>query len=621
VPTVTNVSPNAGATAGGNSVVVMGTGFSSGTNYTTSALMIGGTPCACFAVDSATQITIASIPAGVGAMDDITVTTIGGTSALNPPHDVYTYVASFPSVTSLSPSSGAETGGAVVTITGTNFGTQGSGFAPTELFFGSTPVMTTPCPSNPTTPCFNAVDSTRISVFTPSTTSPGPVDVTVTTPAGTTNPSSADLYTYVAPGAYKALTPYRVCDTRAAGTHTECSGFTLGPTRHTITVQITGVVVNAESVPAGAQAVVVNLTAINHSAGATFISAFPAGGATPHVSNINVDGGQVQANLAIVALSTSGAISVYNPIGSVDVLVDIEGYFAPPTGAAGSFHTFSPIRICDTRANTHTECATTANRPLGAGRWSTPIVVSGVPPGGSGTGIPAGTTAAASVVLNLTAVGPTAGTFLSVTAPNSSDLCPTKGPGFSNLNPKAGETEPNRVISPLGPHNDICVYNGAGSVNFIIDVNGWFGNATDSASGGGPSGALFYAVPPTRICDTRANSGTPCAGTALRAGLPARVVAVAGVIVIPAFTTSTPPVAVVANLTGIAGTAATYLQLYPSDAARPGSSDLNPAARDVIANLAIVGLATTGVTTEGRVDLYNGAGTINAVLDVAGWFQ
>ena len=113
------------------------------------------------------------------------------------------------------------------------------------------------------------------------------------------------------------------------------------------------------------------------------------------------------------------------------------------------------------------------------------------------------TRTAAAAVFNLTAVLPSAATFLAVTAPNSvTDACPTAGAGSSNLNPNAGETEPNRVISTLGPHQDICVYNSVGSVNFIVDVSGWFGSGGESTLG-----ADFYAVPPTRICDTRADRG------------------------------------------------------------------------------------------------------------------
>jgi len=84
-----------------------------------------------------------------------------------------------------------------------------------------------------------------------------------------------------------------------------------------------------------------------------------------------------------------------------------------------------------------------------------------------------------------------------------------------------------------------------------------------------------------------------------------------------------PPLAVVANLTGVAGTAATYLVLYPADATSPPrASDLNPTTGQVIANLTITSLAQTGgLATDGNLNLYNALGTINAILDVAGWFQ
>jgi hypothetical protein len=77
----------------------------------------------------------------------------------------------------------------------------------------------------------------------------------------------------------------------------------------------------------------------------------------------------------------------------------------------------------------------------------------------------------------------------------------------------------------------------------------------------------------------------------------------------------------VANLTGIAGNATTFFTLYPSDAAPPHASDLNPSIGQVIANLAIVEISTTPGSTDGEVSLYNAAGDINAILDVAGWFQ
>jgi hypothetical protein len=129
---------------------------------------------------------------------------------------------------------------------------------------------------------------------------------------------------------------------------------------------------------------------------------------------------------------------------------------------------------------------------------------------------------------------------------------------------------------------------------------------------------LFYSVPPTRVCDTRPQFGFTCAGV-LTPRL-TKPILIAGTTAVPADNLhSVQPVALVANLTGIAGTANTVFILYPSDKAAPRSSDLNPSAGQVIANLAVVGLSTT--TSDGYINLYNAAGDINAVLDVAGWFQ
>jgi hypothetical protein len=576
--------------------------------------MVGTATCpitTCFVVSSPTTINIASVPADLaGGIVDIRVTTLAGTSAITA-NDHYTYVTNFPTVTSLSPSSGAESGGAILTITGSNFGTQTAGFHATKVSFGSTNVTTTPCPTTPTSACFNVLQDSTIRVFTPSASAAGAVNVEVTNPAGTS--TNQVPYTYVAPSTYTPIpVPFRICDTRPNMTKVGCAGSKTLTTNGAVTVRIATVVVGGESVPSNATAVVINLTAIDHSSSASFVTAYPA--ARPTASNINVDGGRVQANLAIVALSSGGMITVFNSIGSVDVLVDVEGYFAPPPGSgAGTFHPLSPVRICNTRASpTDTNCTTGA---LPAHSWRK-VTVSGLPPGTTGVGIPSSTTAAAAV-FNLTAVTPSASTFLAVTAPNSSDACPTAGAGSSNLNPNAGETEPNRVISTLGPHQDICVYNSVGSVNFIVDVSGWFGSGGEATLG-----ADFYAVPPTRICDTRAHSGTQCTGAPSNASV--RLIPVAGIKVTPAIGGAAAPVAVVANLTGISGTANTFLELYPADAPnRPGSSDLNPAAHDVIANLDIVALATstTGLNIDGNVDLFNSVGSINIAIDIAGWFQ
>jgi IPT/TIG domain len=73
-PTIHSVSPNGGPEAGGTSVTITGTGFGGAT-----AVAFGGIPAASFTVTSPTSIT-ARTPAGKGTVD-VTVTTVGGTSA------------------------------------------------------------------------------------------------------------------------------------------------------------------------------------------------------------------------------------------------------------------------------------------------------------------------------------------------------------------------------------------------------------------------------------------------------------------------------------------------------------------------------------------------------------
>jgi hypothetical protein len=424
-------------------------------------------------------------------------------------------------------------------------------------------------------------------------------------------------------GAYTPLQPFRVCDTRA-GTETECSsGGALGQGQ-SMTLQVSGVDgPESQSVPTDALAVVLNVTGISGTLG-TFLTAYPAGAAVPTASNLNLNAQTNQANLVVVPLGSNGQVSLYNSLGSINVAVDVEGYFAAPSGSSpvGLFHPIPPLRICDTRAgqpaNVCNNGGVGPSLPLGAGQW-TKVVVSGCPTGDPSctASIPNDSTALA-VALNLTAVSGTASTYLSVVPPSSGDACPTGAPPSSNLNVDAQTNLPNRVIVPLGPSQDVCVYNSLGSINFILDVNGWFGNGAETSTG-----AYFYAVSPLRICDTRSAAAvgyvTECSGSSIGPGavLPVQVAGVDG---ITGTGGTTPPVAVIANVTAVSGSAFTYFTLYPSDVSQPNASDLNVGPQQNTPNLCIVQLATAGGSA-GRLDIFNDRGTINAIVDVAGWFQ
>ena len=172
-PTVTSLTAAAGRTTGGMLVIITGTGFSAA--HGVGAVKFGGNA-ASYIITSDTQIAATS-PAGSGTVD-VTVTTVGGTSAYSAA-DQYTYVPA-PTVTGVTPSGGPTGGGTPVTITGTGFLRAPSTWA---VYFGATAVSYT-------------IDSdTQITAISPADT--GTVDVRVTTPGGTSAISSADQFTYV----------------------------------------------------------------------------------------------------------------------------------------------------------------------------------------------------------------------------------------------------------------------------------------------------------------------------------------------------------------------------------------------------------------------------------------
>ena len=381
------------------------------------------------------------------------------------------------------------------------------------------------------------------------------------------------------------------------------------------------------SVPANATAVVLNVLAVNGSS-SSLLTVYPNGTGRPLASNLNFTAHVNIANLVTVALGQSGAsdtqreVSIYNALGTVNVVVDVEGYFAPQSASnpAGEYHAIAPLRVCDTRAKQPANGCNlghSTDNHLGPGQVLK-VNVSGIPGGVSGSpaSIPNDGTAGAAV-LNLTAVAGTKATWLSVFPTQSNGTCLSSVPSSSTINVSAGAVLANRVMVPLGPshsggpNTDVCVYNAAGTINVLLDASGWFGSTTGSPA----TGAQYQAIGPTRVCDTRLGTGSECSGHQLTSG-GTLLVGVAGVGGIP----GSGPVAIIATLTAVSGTTGTYLTAYPADVSpKPNASDLNVQPGIALPNLVVVGLASGGHA--GDLNLFNAMGSINAVLDVDGWFQ
>ncbi|MDQ6782471.1 MAG: hypothetical protein M3063_03275 [Actinomycetota bacterium] len=274
--------------------------------------------------------------------------------------------------------------------------------------------------------------------------------------AGTAD-AVVDVEGYVGPGAtpagaYNALSPARIADTRGDSNQPN-AGQTLGPAG-TVAVRVAGV----GGVPLlGAAAVVLNVTATNVTA-PTFLTAFPDGTSRPLASNLNVSAGQTAPNRVIVPVGTDGNVRLYNYTGSVDVVVDVSGWFTDstiPTATGASFNAAGPTRLADTRRLSGEPGQGLTLGPGGSLR---------VPVTGTG-GVPASVNA---VVINLTVTNTTAASFLTAYPTGQSQ------PLASDLNWAPGETRANLAVIRPGSDGSITVVNNAASTDVIVDVTGYY---------------------------------------------------------------------------------------------------------------------------------------------------
>src|SRR5208283_2749237 len=81
-----------------------------------------------------------------------------------------------------------------------------------------------------------------------------------------------------------------------------------------------------------------------------YLTIWPTGENQPVVSTMNSLDGRVKANAAIVPAGASGAVSVFVS-NTTDVVIDINGYFAPPGRGGLSLYAVAPCRVLDTRPN------------------------------------------------------------------------------------------------------------------------------------------------------------------------------------------------------------------------------------------------------------------------------
>jgi hypothetical protein len=210
------------------------------------------------------------------------------------------------------------------------------------------------------------------------------------------------------------------------------------------------------AVPAGASAYSVTITVVPPGP-LQFLTAWPAGGPQPNISNINSPGGRVLANNVILPASADGSVDIF-AFDRTDVIVDIIGYFSPDDGQNGLF--YFPVRQCravDTQRETG---------PFGGPIFGDETTRSYALPAAPCAGI---STSARAYSIHATAI-PNGNPMPFVTAYPTGQ----PRPNASILNAFQGQTVTNSAIVPAGANGSIDVFTFR-ATHMVIDVAGYFG--------------------------------------------------------------------------------------------------------------------------------------------------
>ncbi len=272
----------------------------------------------------------------------------------------------------------------------------------------------------------------------------GGVDVYVTNPTDLI----LDISGYFVPAAatisglqFYPLPPCRLVDTRHAAVSLGGPFLSGGKSRDF------PVSASTCNIPPTAQAYSLNFTVVPH-APLIYLAAWPTGQAQPPTSVVNAPNGTVTANAAMVPAGANGGITV---LGSSDteLIMDINGYFAPPGTGGLNLYTITPCRVIDSR------------NPAGSAPLTGTVSVNVTT---SGCGSPA---TAQAYALNATVVPSGPLTYLTLW-PNNGDAPPV----VSTLNADPNTVTSNMAILPSA-NGSVNAF-AAGTTHLILDLSGYF---------------------------------------------------------------------------------------------------------------------------------------------------
>ncbi len=389
---------------------------------------------------------------------------------------------------------------------------------------------------------------------------------------------------------YPLAHPVRLLDTRTGQPGCDAPGakITSGTSR---TQTAAGRTCDGLTIPANAAALVGNATSVQSGGG--YFTLYPSDIAKPNSANSNFAANQILNSLFTVRLGANdGAFKIFVSTDT-DIVVDITGYYAPPSGSGLYFHPLpKPVRLLDTRSG-QTACYTpgaalqgdTVRTQIGTTTCDNVL-------------IPAG---AQALTGNATTVGPQANGFLTLYPADAAR------PLIASANFQPGVNLNSPFMVGLAPSGEFNIYV-ASTTDLVIDVTGYYSTQLNDSNG---QGLLFNALAaPTRLLDTRAGqTGCFTPGAPMTGGTPYTQAATGVCSNIPAAAQ-----AVVGNATTINAAANGYLTFWPSDANQPFIATSNYRT-----NITFNRHFTVGLGNDGAFKRY-AASTTDLVVDLVGFF-
>ncbi|MEV4561608.1 PKD domain-containing protein [Kitasatospora sp. NPDC049285] len=245
----------------------------------------------------------------------------------------------------------------------------------------------------------------------------------------------ADLQGYYSTGKVQPLGLYGVPAKRALDTR---GSHPVGPDG-TVTFKVRG----PGLLPDNASVAVFNLTATGSDQD-TYVTANP-GKPVTH-SSLNVSRGATVANQVTAPIDANGNVTLYNHVGTVQLIADLQGFYGTADGKAGPVIPITPARALDTR---------TGDKLAFDGRRTVNVREFGVPE------------SATAVLVNLTGLDATEEGWMAVSSGDAYYW------DSSNVNLTPGAIVPNLALVPVGNGGWITLYNHAGAADAILDIQGY----------------------------------------------------------------------------------------------------------------------------------------------------